>query len=472
MRTAKPEQLALRFLLPLLLAAGLHLAPRPARFDAALQAIWQARLSGDVTGEREAIRRAAAFQPWRGDLWVRLAELGMQSQDWPAAVAALQQAQRWGALSGSQQAALGEAYWQQGMQPAAVEAWRPLLQNGAAGQELFERVYTHQRSAGDYEGALSTLSWWRAAQPEDAQVGYRLGMLRLLTRPEDGLELLEAAADADAALRPGVYALRQALKAGEPNPALHLGRALGQLGEWDLAVVFLRRAVQAEPENADAWAFLGEALDQAGQDGSTEIGRALELAPRSVAARAGAALHWRRQHRPDLALAYLETLAREQPQQAVWQIEMGKTLAEEGNLPAAAARYRRALELEPENAGYWNALALFCVQNHYDLQGIGLPAARQALLLSPGNPESLDLMGMLLMQLEDLVGAERFLQQALQKDAMLAPAHLHLGQVYLYQGQNDLARQHLTQAAEFAGKDTETGLLAKRLLQRYYPGSR
>jgi cytochrome c-type biogenesis protein CcmH/NrfG len=66
--------------------------------------------------------------------------------------------------------------------------------------------------------------------------------------------------------------------------------------------------------------------------------------------------------------------------------------------------------------------------------------------------------------------AERFLQQAIEKDASFAAAHLHLGQLYLQQNQIEKAYQPLESAFQMAGNDAETGLLAKRLLVRYFGG--
>ncbi len=48
---------------------------------------------------------------------------------------------------------------------------------------------------------------------------------------------------------------------------------------------------------------------------------------------------------------------------------------------------------------------------------------------------ALDLMGQALFMLDDTLNAERFLLRALQTDPGYAPAHLHLGQVYLLEGE-------------------------------------
>ncbi len=470
MESTKPWQLFLRLLVPLLWAAALHLSPRPAAYDAAQAAVWQARLQDNPTQESQALQVVTAFEPWRGDVWELIGELASQSQDWAGAATAYRQADQNGALTTSGREALGEAYWQQDDQANAIAAWQPLMRSGEAGPELFRKVVDDQRSRGDFDGAIQTLSFWKDAEPHNVQVIYDLGTLLLLDQPAKGLDLLKQAAGLDTDFTQAVYTLRQAFQV-EPPSSLNQGQAVGRLGEWDLAAVFYRRAVTEDPNSAEAWAYLGEALDQAGESGTDAFQQALTLDPTSIPARAGAALHWRRQGNLDLALTYLKALAQEQPKQGVWQMEVGNTLAADGKLNDAMDYYQRALELEPRNAYYWSIVAGFCADNSYNLRATGLPAARQALLLAPNNPEYLDLMGALLMQLEDFTSAERFLQHALQMDAQLASAHLHLGQLYLSEGSPEPAYHSLMMAETLAGEKSNVGALAKRLLVHYFPGS-
>jgi len=74
------------------------------------------------------------------------------------------------------------------------------------------------------------------------------------------------------------------------------------------------------------------------------------------------------------------------------------------------------------------------------------------------------------MDLEDMVSAERFLQQAVDKDASSAAAQLHLGQLYLQENQPEKAYPHLKLASQLAGSDGSTRTLANRLLVRYFGG--
>ncbi len=62
METFKPGQLFLRLLIPLLWAIALHLSPRPAAYDAALQSAWQARALGDSCPGKSGAAVGAGFR--------------------------------------------------------------------------------------------------------------------------------------------------------------------------------------------------------------------------------------------------------------------------------------------------------------------------------------------------------------------------------------------------------------------------
>jgi Tfp pilus assembly protein PilF len=80
----------------------------------------------------------------------------------------------------------------------------------------------------------------------------------------------------------------------------------------------------------------------------------------------------------------------------------------------------------------------------------------------------MDLMGQVLVHLGDLASAERFIVKALQADPTYAAAHLHLGLVYLLQGDPQAARRSLETAASLDPHGS-TGSLARRLLEGRSP---
>ena len=176
----------------------------------------------------------------------------------------------------------------------------------------------------------------------------------------------------------------------------------------------------------------------------------------------------RREGKPEEALPYLQAIATAEPDQVVWRMEVGATLAELGQVNEGLAEFQSATEMEPSNSEPWKALAAYCIQHNMELRTIGLQAAREALSLEPEDAEALDLMGWTLFLLDDTTSAERFLHRALESDPANAGIYLHLGQLYLKTGQMDLAYQNLKKAGQPGRLDDETRRLASRLLERYF----
>jgi hypothetical protein len=102
-----------------------------------------------------------------------------------------------------------------------------------------------------------------------------------------------------------------------------------------------------------------------------------------------------------------------------------------------------------------------------DVQTYDLPAAQRAVELEPNNPEALDLMGWISFLLGDAAQGERFLHQALTKDAHYWPARLHQAQIWLWQEKWESAYEALVQVAGQTD-NAELAAQAQRLLERYY----
>ncbi|MBI4927724.1 MAG: tetratricopeptide repeat protein, partial [Anaerolineae bacterium] len=247
-----------------------------------------------------------------------------------------------------------------------------------------------------------------------------------------------------------------------------VGRVLASFNEWELAAEAFHQSILSRPDYGEAWAYLSEARQHIGQDGSADLERALALAPDSLAVMTLASLYWQRQGDYDQAIAYLNAAVAVDPGNPVLQVELGRTFAEKGDLAAAQGYYQKAIELDPHESAYWRSLAEFALSKQIQIRELALPAARQAVLLAPADPAALDVMGQALLMLDDSLTAERFLRRALQADPKYAAAHLHLGQVYLLQGDRLHARQELDQAIALAPGST-TAAIADRLLQRYFP---
>jgi tetratricopeptide (TPR) repeat protein len=140
-----------------------------------------------------------------------------------------------------------------------------------------------------------------------------------------------------------------------------------------------------------------------------------------------------------------------------------------GDLNKSLTYYERATELAPKDPNQWRLLAIFSIKYELQVREIALPAARQAVLLNPKDPASLDVMAQVFTILDDPLSAQRFLVRSLQADPSYAPARLHLGFLHLMKGHNSDAYQQLSLAASLAPAGTPTEEQAKRLLQRFFP---
>ena len=471
----KDDQALLVFglVLPLILALLVSLAPNPWTMTAAME---NARLATDSHLPKQAagyLRQAVQYEPWRSELWFQIAGLELQAGNPANAITAFEQASRVSSLSPDQQQSLGEAYLAAYDPASAERVWQALIQSGQASPDTFKLLADTQWQAGDFSGAQQTLTAWLAAQPGNAETAFRLGLLLVADHPQQALPYFQEAASHDSSLQPQVDSIRQALSLADlkDDPSYRqvlIGRSLGSLGYWDLAAQSFNRSTELNPGYAEAWAFLGEAYQHLDKDGYPKLQKAQQLAPDSITVQALLALYWRRQGHPEKALPALQAVAAAEPIQGAWQIELGTTLADIGKINEALPYFQHAVALEPGSAPYWEILAQFCITNELDLRTLGLPAARQAVLLAPRDPAALATMGWSMYALGDMQEAERFYLRALQADPDFAFAHLHLGQVYLQEKQFPLAYQHLHKALDLSKNQPDIHLMAQRLLQQYF----
>ena len=472
----------LKLLLALVLIAVLGITPRIKAVD---QEFEKARISQDAGATAHAyqhLEKAGQFHFRRADLWEQAGLLALSSGEFHKAAELLARAQSLGGLSPDGHLALGDAFYSSGNTPAALTAW----QQAPKSIQLYERLADIHRSQGDYASLADDYLALLSLNPSDAHSYYQLGLLYAATRPESASAYLEQAAafnpDYKVASRKIQQAIRTAGLMEEPAyNFLVVGRHLAVLGEWQLAAEAFYQAILARPDYAEAWAFLGEARQHLSGTvfGSTkdpnqidpslhDLQTALELNPQSVLANMLMSVYLQRQGNLAGGLEYLLIASQYEPDNPVLQTQLGNCTAAMGDLIKAQEYYQRAVELAPDEPTYWRILAEFSIQHEVQIRDLGLPAARQAVILSPDDPLALDVLGQALYFLEDFDNAERFFKKALDENPEYAAAHLHLGMNYLMKADAQNANLHLIQASYLAPE----GPLyehAKRLLQRYFP---
>lgn len=462
----------LKILLPVLALWTFNIAPLPHRYTSGLREARQAQRNGQHQLAAARLRQALAAQPARTDLLeqIGLEELAAGRDE--EARKALLAAHAAGFISTESRLVLGDLAAKQGDRQAAAAIWNALLVEKGPSGLVYRRLASLYADQRDDQALVEVLTGWYALDPEDPQVAYLLGMQLSVRTPKEALDLLLKAGRADARYSQAAQVMRRGInQAAVAEDAgygwVMIGRALGSLEEWHLAQRAFEQAVAASPQYAEAWALLSESQYQSGENGRSALEKAHGLNNKSPLVQAITALYWRRQGRLEEAYRYLLEVARQEPGEMMWQIELGHTLVEMGDLEAALRFYQRAVELAPTSQLAWQALARFSIEHDMDIRNLGLPAARQAALIAPDDPAPMNLMGLAFFHLGDTISAERFLQRALEKDAAFAEAYLHLGTLYLQQQDLQKAHEYLRQAFVLAaGKPV--GDTARRLLERYF----
>ena len=413
------------------------------------------------------------YEPWRSQLWQSVGHLFLEMGEFEQAVFYFEKAVSANVLTKQGFLELGEANFHSGDISEAAAAWRVLLRGQSSDRLIYEKIYSAWLEAGELESAERVLSEWVAFDPQNPLLKYQLAKMLIPGNISSALELLNKAASLDENYSLLFNSLNEISTDLEETPLdsyqlLLLGRALGKSNEWELSEKVLEDSVELSPDYGDAWAFLAEARQRLGKDGSYEIKMAKEFAPDSLLVKTMQAAYWRRQNKPELALVVLHEAAELELDNPIWQIEIGNVLAEMGNIHDADSYYQKAILLDPYNADYWVILARFCFQNNMNIYEVGLPAARQALVLAPENVNALDVMGQGMLAVEDYTSAERYFIKALEFAPDFVDAHLHLGQLYILLEQPEDAFLQIQAALSLSEVGSQQQIIASRIFERYW----
>ncbi len=480
MNAEYPRSFYLRILLVSLLIALLGLSPLPHAANTLLANAHQAIEQADWLSASEYLAKAGVITPWRYDLNLQAGRYAIDAGNAQAAITYFERPLTVNQLTTPDLLLLGDAYYQTGDPYRAEAIWIRVNQLGDSPQ-AYGRLANLYLQRHDYPSAIDALEKLIYLNPSETSLYYKIGTLYAVTEPMNALPFLVQAAEVDpgrASLAKDLYAkIRTANLFDEPAYTLLIsGRQLANFGEWGLASVAFQHAIDLQPGYADAWAFLGEARQQvllqnggaSGEAGLPELERSMQLDPNSVLGNTFTALYWERQQDYSQAQRYLERAITLNPTDPYLYSELGNILSKAGDLPAAETRYEDAIQLAPMDPLFYCLLAEFALEQQIQIRELALPAARQAIDLDPGNARALDVMAQVMFALQDYHSAERFSLKALQADPGYAQAYLHLGTVYIYLQQPDLAQQWLSQA-ESVGVNTWVAAQAQRLLEYYYP---
>jgi tetratricopeptide (TPR) repeat protein len=408
-------------------------------------------------------------------------EYARQAGQMQPAIDAYERAAQLGGLSEQGWLALGQAYHAVQQDEAALKAWDTGAALHAPAPELLQAAIDLRLEQGNLGSAERSLKALAGLEPRNATRWRTLGLIQLALDPPSALSALDQAANLDAQYAPLAQAARRVVISARASddPAYKLviaGRALAGQGEWGLAYQAFARATALRPDYAEAWAYLGEAMQHPGQGsllplpnqglsaGMKELDTALALEPDSLSGLTFMALFWTRQGRPERAVGLLQQAVQQQPDNASLQAQLADALARSGDLAGADAAYRGLAQAHAGEVLYRRLWISFMLDYSYQVRPIALDAARQLVIDFPDDPAALDTLGQALVQVNDLENARRTFERAVQLGPDYAPAYLHLGQVELLLGDAEQARTHLNQVLALEPHGP-LAPLAKRLLE-------
>jgi tetratricopeptide (TPR) repeat protein len=418
----------------------------------------------------EHYQRAAQRLPWRADLYELSGHAYYHAKDYVQADALYQKAFDRQAFSPEGWVAWGDVNYLRDDPQRATEIWEQALAEEDASEHLYSRLAEIYQSRGEITKAVETLQKYVSAHSEDAAARYRLGLLLTLSDPDRALTELLSASQLDPQLDPAVQTLRTALNLASISDSASarsviIGRGLGLVNQWQLARIAFEEAVHLDEENADAWAWLGEANHQVGlpEAGKIEFEQALTLDPHSPAVRGLHGIYLQRSGNFREALTEFQAAAALEPDNPTWLVSIGESHTKLGDLIDALRAYQKATTLAPEDPGYWRLLAIFCAQNNVNVRDVGVPAAQKAVILNGEDANSLDVLGWLLTLDARYEEAERMLNRALELEPHNGSAHLHLGMFYMQTNDRISAYDHLVQARDLGNREAEM------ILSQYFP---
>jgi len=413
-------------------------------------------------------KAAAQRIPWRADLYELSGHAYYYAKEYSLADLAYQKAFQRNALSADGWVAWGDVLYLNGNPEGAARIWEDALKEQDPSEKLYSRLSQVYKEQRDYSRAAENLQKYVSLHRDDASAHYRLGLLLTLTDPNEALSELINASQLDPQLGPTVETLRSALNQASLTDSssarfVLIGRGLGLVQEWELARVTFEYAVKADKENAEAWAWLGEAKQQASEDGAADLEQAYQLNPSSSTVRGLRGLYFQRTGNFREALKEYQAAARLDGENPAWQVSMGEMYLKLGDLIRALQAYQAATALAPDDSNTWRLLAIFCGQNNVNVKDIGIPAAQKLVLLTKDDASSLDVLGWLLLLDKRYEESERQLLHALALDPQNASVHLHLGMLYLESEKRDLAFSQFVNARDLGSMD------AQAILNTYFP---
>jgi tetratricopeptide (TPR) repeat protein len=258
---------------------------------------------------------------------------------------------------------------------------------------------------------------------------------------------------------------RRAIEA-EPDlaeAAHQLGLIAYQSNKLGEAIEHISRAIRLDAGVPTYHANLGEMCRLAGrpEEAIAHGRRALALDPRNPGALSNVGIALFELKKLDEALDHYDRALALSPDFVEAHSNRGNALRALKRLPEAEAAYRRALELKPGFAQAWNNLGT--VLRDLKRPEAALEAYRKALAEMPNDPDTLDNLALALRDLDRCDEAVATLRRALAVEARNDKVHLHLGSLLIDQHKVDEAAAAAERALALAPRNHDAVNLMGRI---------
>jgi tetratricopeptide (TPR) repeat protein len=438
----------LQLILLAIVVLFLVLTPYPQAFAANMHQAETLRASREYSAAIESYRQASLLDPESPLPWLKIGEVLLLQHQFASAASALLEAEQRG---GAPEAVLGlgESRAGRGDWAGAVREWLHVLTMDPEDPRVYVVLGRASVALGQFDQAQGYLTHalQLAPSPQDAAIAHGL-LGRLLVGEDISLaeDAFREAGDED------MLAVLRAVSA-EQDPArqaLLWGIAFLQRGELALARHHFERAVALAPGDAEALAYLAHTLDQQGETVAAMelLEQALTIDEHSALVHYFLGTHHRLVGNLDRAQDALWQALLEDPENAALRAEMGATLVDQGDYPAAEEWYVGAADAAADDVDFQFMLVHFYLDHLYRVPDAGLSAAQTLMSLAPDDPRAYDLLGWAYHLSGQQGKGVSALTEALNRDPDLVSAHFHLGSLFASTGQVELARQHLQRAAD------------------------
>jgi tetratricopeptide (TPR) repeat protein len=337
------------------------------------------------------------------------------------------------------------------------------------GPEFYEKVQNGfgEETLDDYLDSLQKLASLGILPPDGWQ---QLGIGRSIENPEEAIPILrlglELGVENPELSLDLIRAIQEVEFIDDPSYlSASIAQVLIRYRKWTYALLAIERALEFDPEYAEAWAYYGTILDRLDQDGYQALSTAIELDPDNPTIHYLLAKHFLMNDDSERAIRAFRYALSQVPDNAAILADLGAAYSLSGDTDTALEYYRKAAGVESTDPSFWLLLADFSMAHGIEVEASGITAARIAYLLSAKmNPDALDSLGYGYYLTDTASLAEKFLIRALQIDPHHAEARYHLGLLYASQGEIPQARNELLLATRLdpAGM---VGDLAERALE-------